>query len=119
MHRSEPKATVADHSRGYAVPAGDRAIRIPIDVGIVVRVEIGKGWRDNQAMHIERLASLMCTQPPDLDDASILNPKICLVAGNTCAVDEHAAVDDKIKLCHDNSSPFMCTVVRFSCRGFL
>ena len=49
LDRGEAEAAVAQHHRGDAVPAGDRAVRVPADLGVVVGVQVDEAGRDDQA----------------------------------------------------------------------
>ena len=48
-HRREAEAAVAEHDGRDAVPAGDRAPRVPADLGVVVGVAVDEARRDDLA----------------------------------------------------------------------
>ena len=52
-HRREAEAAVADHDRRDAVPARQRAVRIPEQLRVVVRVQVDEAGRDDQAVGVE------------------------------------------------------------------
>ena len=53
LHRGEAEAAVAEHHRGDAVPAGDRAVRVPADLGVVVGVQVDEAGRDDQPVGVD------------------------------------------------------------------
>src|SRR6202011_3032046 len=46
--RGEAESAVADHYRGHAVPTRDAAVRIPEQLGIIVRMQIDETGCDNE-----------------------------------------------------------------------
>jgi hypothetical protein len=52
-HRREAEAAVPDHHRRHPVPAGERQVRIPEQLRIVVRVEIDEAGRDDHPARVE------------------------------------------------------------------
>src|SRR5712691_9615455 len=102
MDRGEAEATVADGHGSHAVPAADRAVGVPVQLGVVVRVQVNEPRRHNQARGIEHFGSVMTLQPADLGDLAVLDPDVGPVAWHSRAVHHRAASDDSIELCHTN-----------------
>ena len=67
-HRREAEAAVADHHRRDAVPARQRAVRVPEDLGVVVGVQVDEARRDDQAVGVEHLVGLVGADLADLGD---------------------------------------------------
>ena len=45
----EPEPAIAQRHRGHPVPPGKRAVRIPKDLRVVMRMQVDKAGRDNAA----------------------------------------------------------------------
>ncbi len=52
-HRGKAEAAVADHDRGHAVPSRNRAVGIPKNLRVIVRVQVDESGSDNQAGSVE------------------------------------------------------------------
>ena len=67
-HRREAEAAVAERHRGDAVPARDRAPRVPLDLRVVVGVQVDEAGRDDQAVRVEHALGARLVDAPDLRD---------------------------------------------------
>ena len=69
-HRCEAEAAVADDHRGDAVPAGERQIRVPEELRVVVGVEIDEAGGDDHAARVDDPRTIRGGDPPDVRDAA-------------------------------------------------
>ena len=68
LDRGEPEPAVADGDRGDAVPARQRAVRVPEDLGVVVGVQIDEAGGDVHAPGVDDLGGLAGVDPADGGD---------------------------------------------------
>src|SRR5881397_2773874 len=100
MQRGKAKPTVADRDRGHAVPTANGAVRVPVELGVVVGVQIDKSWGDNEPVGVDHLGGVTRLQAANLGDLAVLNPQVCAVAGHPRAIDDGAASNNGIELWH-------------------
>ncbi len=62
-HRGEPEPAVSDHHRRDAVPAGQRQVRIPEELRVVVRVQVDEAGRDDHPAGVEHPVGVGGAQP--------------------------------------------------------
>ena len=82
------------------MPAGERAPRVPLDLGVVVGMEVHEARRHDQPAGVEDLRGVAGSDPADLGDAPVLNPDVGAVAGYPETVDHRAALDQNVKVSH-------------------
>ena len=100
-HGGEAEAAVAKHDGGDAVPAGDRAVGVPLDLGVVVGVEVDEAGRDDQPFGVEHLVGVGGAHgAADLRHAAVFDADIGLEPGHSRAIDHRAALDQDIELGH-------------------
>ena len=108
LHRREAEAAVAEHHRGDAVPAGDRAVRVPADLGVVMGVQIDEARRDDQAVGVDDFLGEARRASADLRDLAVLDPDVAPVARHAGAVDDGAAFDLNV-----DSQPLIGSLLRW------
>ena len=72
----ETEAAVPDDDARDAVPTGQRAVGIPEQLRIVMRVEVDESRSDNKALGVQNLSAVRSIQLPQLRDSSVLDPHI-------------------------------------------
>ena len=85
------------------MPAGDGAPSVPLDLGVVVGVQVDETRRDDEATRVEDLIGgcrLAIPEPPDLGDLPVLDRDVGDVAWDAGAVHHGAALDDDVVLSH-------------------
>src|SRR6185503_11961141 len=97
----EAETAIADHHRGDAVPRRQRAVRIPEELRVVVRVQVDEARRHDQAAGVDHLVGIVGAQLADLGDHPVLDAKVALEARQPAAVDDHAAADHAVEAGHD------------------
>jgi hypothetical protein len=83
-HRREAEAAVADHNRGDAVPARERAIGIPEQLGVVVGMQVDEARRHDQAAGVDDMVGVGGADVADLGDAAILDADVGADAAGGC-----------------------------------
>ena len=78
------------------MPAGEGAVRVPEDLGVVVRVEVDEAGGDVEAVRIEDLARVAGRDAADLGDDPVLDGDVRAVARHPRAVEDGPAADDPI-----------------------
>ena len=84
------------------MPAADGQIRIPVELGVVVGVQVDGTRRDNQPAGVQHPTAVAGLEPPDLSDLAVLDTNIGAVARNPASVNNRAAFYQCVKLCHDS-----------------
>src|SRR5439155_1144981 len=64
----EAEAALPDGERRHAVPARERAVRVPVELGVVVGVEIDGAGRDDAAARVELALAAPRDRPADAGD---------------------------------------------------
>src|SRR5262249_31945915 len=82
------------------MPSRDRAIRIPEDLAVVVRVQIDEAGSYVQTVGIDRSYGVPRAEMTDLRDQSSLDPDVGLVSRIPRAVEDHSVLDDQVKRWH-------------------
>src|SRR5712691_13368574 len=103
MQRGKAKPAVADGDRGHAVPTADRTIRIPVQLGVVMGVEINKPRGHDEPAGIDHLGRVAAVEPTDLGDLAILDANVGFIPWHPRAIDDRATFNDGIELCHKPS----------------
>src|SRR5215510_12235751 len=99
MHRGEAKPAVPVSDGGHPVPTADRAIRIPMDWRIVVRVEVNGPWSHDQPRGIEDFRPIAAAYVlRDFDNLAVLDSKVSLVRWHQRAINNCTAFNDCIEL---------------------
>src|ERR1700756_1579876 len=84
------------------MPTCDRAVRIPMNLGIVMGVQVDIAGSHNLSGSIEHLAAIATIEPADLGDFAVFDPDVGLVAGDAGAVDNHSVFDNGVELSHNS-----------------
>ena len=105
-HRRKAEAAVAEDHGGDPVPAGDGAVGIPLNLCVVVGVQIDEPRRDDQPIGIDNPFGSAFDATADMGNPPILDPKIAAIARHPSAIDNRPALDAHIELSHAHS-PFV------------
>src|SRR5262249_54498564 len=100
--RGETEAAVPDRKRGHPVPACDRTIRIPVNLGVVMRVQVDVPWSNYLPRRIENFGAIACVEPANFGDFAVFDPDVGLIARDAGAVDNHAVFDNSVELSHNS-----------------
>src|SRR5215831_16067124 len=100
MQRSKPEPTIAERHRSNSVPAAGGAVRVPVDLRIIVGMEINKPGGHNQPAGINHLGGIAAVKAANLGDLAILDANVGTVPRHACAIYHCPASDQSIKLCH-------------------
>ena len=90
-HRREAEAAVAEHDGRDAVPAGDGAVRVPLNLRVVVGVEINEPGRDDQPVGINHPLRAGADASADAGNAPVLDPQIAPIARHPRAIHNRPA----------------------------
>jgi len=82
------------------VPARQRAVGIPEELRVVVRVQVDEARRHDQAAGIDRLVGFADADLADLGNHAVLDADVAAKARQAAAVDDHAAADHSIEPGH-------------------
>src|SRR5439155_5323265 len=99
----EAEPAVADDDRGDAVPARQRAVRVPVDLGVVVGVEVDEAGGDDAAVGVEHPLGVLGVEAPDTGHAAVADAEVGPPARHPGAVDDHPAPDDRVEARHRSS----------------
>src|SRR5262249_22567360 len=100
LDRREPEPAIAEHHRGYAVPSGVSAPRIPANLGVVMGMEIDETGGDDETVSIDRLAGQARHSSAKMGDSAVPDPDVASVARDACSIDNCSAFDVNIEVCH-------------------
>ena len=96
------------------MPARQRAVGIPEELGVVVGVQVDEARRHDQAAGVDRLVGLAGADLADLGDHAVLDADVAAEARQAAAVDDHAAADHAIESGHVSSVSPSVSVTRDS-----
>ena len=82
------------------MPTRDGAPRIPVDLGVVVRVEIDEAGSDDGPIGINDLVRGSLGPSAHLGDTSVLDPKIAPILRCTGAIDDGPVLDVDVVVGH-------------------
>ena len=102
--RGKAEAAVAQRHRRDSVPAADRAVGVPVNLGVIVGVQIDRARGDNQPAGVNDPGCIAGLQPADLGHPAVLDPQVGAVAWHLGAVDNRPIFDHHIKFCHVSPS---------------
>src|SRR6516165_1503096 len=88
------------------MPPRDRAVRIPTNLGVIMRVKIDEAWRDDQPVSIDSFFCEAGGTPPDLGDLAVFNPQIAAIARYPSSVDDCPTLNANIEFRHLVGPPF-------------
>ena len=107
-HRGEAEAAVPDDRGGDAVPAGEGAVGVPEDLGVVVGMEVDEAGGDVEAAGVEDLARVARWDAADLGDDAVLDGDVRAIPRHAGSVEDGAAANEPIV---DRHGPFLLLVV--------
>ena len=96
-HRSEAEAAVADGRRRDPVPPGERAVRVPEHLGVVVGMEIDEAGGDVQALRVQDLARIVRRNASDRGDDPVLDSDVRAIPRHAGSIEDSAVADEPIK----------------------
>src|SRR6266508_2606173 len=100
MQRGKTKSAVAEGHRSYPMPAACGAVRVPVDLRIIVGMQVDGSWGHNEPSGIDHPRRIAGLQTANFRDLAVLNTKISFVARHPCPIDNGASFNKDIKLCH-------------------
>src|SRR5260370_26289933 len=104
LKRSESNAAVADRKRGHAVPARGRAVWVPVNLGIVVRMKVDVSGRYDLSAGVQHLRRVTALEAADLGNFPVFNPDVGLIARHPRTVDDHAVLNNGVAFRHGGTS---------------
>ena len=96
----EGETAVADHHRRDAVPPGDRAVGVPEQLRVVVRVVVDEAGRDVQPGRVDHPVGLGFPQLADRGDDPVLDADVGAHPGAALSVEHRAVLDQDGELRH-------------------
>ena len=96
MGRGQREAAVAHHHGRDAVPARGGAERIPEHLGVHVGVAVDEAGRDDVALGVDLLATLVL-DAADAGDSPVANPDVGSVRGESRTVDHRPVADHHVE----------------------
>src|SRR4029450_14088264 len=100
MQRGKTKPTVAEGHRSYPMPTAGGAVRVPVDLRIIVGMQVNGPWGHNEPSGINHPRSLAGLQATDFGDLAVLYANISFVTRHPCPIDYGASFDKHIELRH-------------------
>lgn len=99
VERRQREAAVAARDGGHAVVHGGGGVRVPEQLGVVVRVRVDEAGREHQPGGVLTAPGLLPHAPglPDNGDPPVPDPDIGHTRGRPGTVDEGRALDEVIK----------------------
>src|SRR5437870_519170 len=85
------------------MPTANRAIRVPVKLSIIVRMEINKSRSDDEAAGINDFFGIAAVETADLGNLAILNTNVCPITRHTSSIDDRAIFNNRIELRHNPS----------------
>src|SRR5262245_18258775 len=82
------------------MPPGKRAVRIPENLRVIMRVQIDKTGRDDAARSVQNTLGGFPFQAADLGDLAVLDRDVADIAGCARSIDDRATFDDNVVICH-------------------
>src|SRR5262245_57065017 len=82
------------------MPAADGAVGVPMELGVVVGVQVNEAGRDNLPRGVEDLGGVTAVEPPDLGNLAVLDADVGFVPWHPRPIDDRAALNNRIELCH-------------------
>jgi hypothetical protein len=101
--RREAEAAVADHHRRHAVPPGERQVRVPEELCVVVRMEVDEARRDDHAARVEDAPRVGGLQTSDRRDPAAADGDVGAIALRARAVDHDPVLQYDVELGHRRS----------------
>ena len=89
------------------MPARDRAVGVPANLGVIVGMQVYEPGGDDQAIHVDDLLGKAGRLPAELGNVAIANPHVGLVSRRPRPVDHRSAFNVEIKLSHRWFPPSM------------
>ncbi len=97
------------------MPTRNRAIRVPLDLSVVVGVQVDEARRDNQPVGVEQLVGVgRIHLAANLGDHAIFDPDIGNKSGDTGPIDHSPPANQNVKFCHQSLQAIQGVRVRAS-----
>jgi hypothetical protein len=94
------KAAIANRDRRHAMPAANGAVRIPVQLGVIVGVKIDESWGHDEPAGIDHFRGVAAGQPADFGDLAVLDADVALVARDSRPINDRPAFNNGIELRH-------------------
>ena len=102
--RGETEAALAHSQRGHAELARQGGVGVPVELGIVVSVQVNGARGHDAATGVQFLCAASVDAPADHCNATVLDGKVATKPGNTGAVNHGAAADYDVEFWHSSAS---------------
>ena len=96
----ETETALAHRQRSDPELAGQGSVGVPVELGVVVGVEVDRSWRYDAAAGVQFLGAGAVYAPADHRHAAVFDAQIGAELGNARAVDDRAAANHQVKLSH-------------------
>ena len=93
LDRREAETAIANHDRGHAMPARNRAVRIPEKLCVVMGVQIDEAGHDVLPLGVDHFLRLMRLEVAELCDLAVLDPDVRPITRQARTIDDHSACD--------------------------
>src|SRR6266568_3013792 len=100
MHGRKPKPAVPNSHRGYPMPARNRAVGIPVQLRVVVRVQVDKPRGDYEARGIEHPRGAAAWQAANFGNLAVCDPDVGTIPWHPRAIDNRPSPDQRIEFRH-------------------
>ena len=101
---SEAKSALTNGEGGYPEPSGQGCVGVPIELRIVVGVEVYGPRRHDTAAGVQLPGASGVDASRDHGHPPVLDPNISAEAGKSCAIDHGSATNHQIKFWHTVTS---------------
>ena len=88
---------MADGQRRYAEPSGEGCVRVPVELGVVVGVEVDRAGGHDATAGVESLCAARADAAADHGDPAVFDANVGPEPGNAGAVHHGPATDHNIK----------------------
>ena len=94
------KPAIPNGDGGHTVPTADRAVRVPVQLGIIVGVQIDESRSNDLPAGINLFFGVAAADFPNLSNLTVLDTKVGLVTRHLRPVDDRTVLNHCIELRH-------------------
>src|SRR5262249_47772867 len=98
--RGKAKAAVTQDDGSHAVPAGDSAVWVPANLGVVMGVQINETRSNDQPVGINRLFCEAWRFAANLGDFTVFHPDVSAATRRSRSINNCSTLDVEIKISH-------------------
>ena len=98
---ANPKPQLPIATDVIAVPARQRAVRVPEDLGVVVGVQVDEAGRHVHAAGVDDAVRVGCVDPTDGGDPAVADRHVGADAWRTGTVEDEAVLDHDVVAGHE------------------